>query len=101
MQTLHVLLYTSAPDVASKAPAHFPAHLERLTAFHDRGDLLLVGTFGDPQTQGSMAIFTSREAADEFVEGDPFRLNGVIAGWEVREWNQAFELPAVAGPVSP
>ena len=101
MQTLYVLLYASAPDVASKAPAHFPAHQERLTAFHDRGDLLLVGTFGDPQEQGSMAIFTSREAAEEFVAGDPFRLNGVIAGWEVREWNQAFDLPAVGQRASP
>ena len=94
MQTLCVLLYTSAPDVASKAAAHFPAHQERLIAFHERGDLLLVGAFGDPQAQGSMGIFTSREAAEEFVAGDPFRLNGVVAGWELREWQQLFDLPA-------
>jgi uncharacterized protein YciI len=93
METLYVLLYTSAPDVASKAPAHFPAHQQRLAAFHARGELLLVGAFGDPQAQGSMGIFTSREAAEEFVAGDPFRLNGVVAGWEVREWHQLFDLP--------
>ena len=32
----------------------------------------------------SMATFTSGEAAEEFVAGDPFSLNGVVAGWTVR-----------------
>jgi uncharacterized protein YciI len=84
----HVLLYTSADDVATKAPAHFPAHSERLREFHARGTLLMVGAFGDPQEQGSMGIFTTREAAEEFVAGDPFVLNGVVSAWEIREWNE-------------
>jgi len=85
----YVLFYASADDVLSRAPAHFPAHKARLDEFHSRGDLLMVGTFGDPQEQGSMAIFPSRAAADAFVEGDPFVLNGVVRGWEIREWNEA------------
>ena len=84
----YVVLYTSAPDVASRAPVHFPAHKARLDAFHARGELLMVGTFGDPQGQGSMGIFRTREAAEEFVAGDPFVENGVVAGWEVRDWNE-------------
>ncbi|MCW3016051.1 MAG: YCII-like protein [Solirubrobacterales bacterium] len=90
MAILYVVLYTSAPDVLTKAPAHFPAHKERLDAFRARGDLLLVGTFGDPQQQGSMAIFASREAAEEFVAGDPFVLHGVVASHELREWNELY-----------
>ena len=85
----YVLFYASADDVLSRAPAHFPAHKARLDEFHARGDLLMVGTFGDPQEQGSMAIFPSRAAADAFVEGDPFVLNGVVRGWEIREWNES------------
>jgi uncharacterized protein YciI len=84
----HVVLYASAPDVLSRAPAHFPAHKARLDEFHARGELLLVGTFGDPQEQGSMAIFTTREAAEAFVADDPFVLNGVVRAWEIREWNE-------------
>ena len=34
-----------------------------------------------------MSIFTQREAAEEFVAGDPFVLNGVVAGWEIRDWD--------------
>ena len=85
----YVLFYESADDVLNKAPAHFPAHQARLQEFHARGDLLMVGTFGDPQEQGSMAIFATRAAAEAFVEGDPFVLNGVVRRWEIREWNEA------------
>jgi uncharacterized protein len=91
--TRHVLFYESADDVASKAPAHFPAHWARCEEFHARGLLTMVGTFADPQTEGSMAIFTTREGALEFVEGDPFVLNGVVRNWELREWNEAFGEP--------
>ncbi len=84
----YVLFYSSADDVASKAPAHFPAHKARLDEFHGRGVLLMVGTFGDPQNEGSMGIFTSREAVEEFVTEDPFVLNGVVKDWSVREWNE-------------
>jgi uncharacterized protein len=84
----HVLLYESADDVASRAPAHFPAHQERLLAFHQQGELLMVGTFGDPQEQGSMAIFASRAGAERFVARDPFVLHGVVRRWELREWNE-------------
>jgi len=74
--------------VASRAPAQFPAHKARLDEFHARGDLLMVGTFGDPQTQGSMAIFRTREAAEEFAREDPFVLNGVVARYEIRDWDE-------------
>jgi uncharacterized protein YciI len=89
----YVLFYDSADDVASRAPAHFPAHKARLDAFHDRGDLLLVGTFGNPQDEGSMAVFKSREAAEEFVKDDPFVLNGVVRDWHIREWHEILADP--------
>ena len=91
MATRYVLLYSSADDVVSKAPAHFPAHRARLDEFHGRGVLLGEGTFGDPQSQGSMAIFTTREAAEEFIAGDPFVLNGVVASWAVRPWHEVLQ----------
>jgi len=82
-----VVIYESAPDVMTKAPIHYPAHKQRVDAFHARGDLVAVGTFGDPR-DGSMAVFTSREAADEFVREDPFVLNGVVARATVKDWNE-------------
>jgi uncharacterized protein YciI len=84
-----VLFYESADDVASKAPPVFPAHKARLDDFQARGELLLVGTFGDPQAEGSMAVFRSSQGAREFAEGDPFVLQGVVKSWQVRQWNEA------------
>jgi uncharacterized protein YciI len=84
----YVVLYTSADDVASRAPAHFPAHKRRLEEFHERGELLMVGTFGDPQQEGSMAVFRTRASAEAFVAGDPFVVAGVVSGYEIRDWNE-------------
>jgi uncharacterized protein len=84
----YVLFYETAEDAMSKAPTHFPAHRARIDEFHGRGELLMVGTFAEPQTQGSMAIFATRQAAEDFVAGDPFVLNGVVRGWEIREWHE-------------
>jgi hypothetical protein len=85
----YVLFYKPADDVRAKAPAHFPAHQARYQDFHERGDLLMLGTFEDPQEDGAMAIFRTREAAEEFAAGDPFVLHGVVRAWHIHGWNEA------------
>lgn len=83
----YVVMYESADDVRTKAPLHFPAHKARWQEYRDRGQLLMIGTFSD--LSGSMAVFTTREAAEDFVKGDPFVLHGVVRGWQIKEWNEA------------
>jgi uncharacterized protein YciI len=70
-----------------KAQESFPGHRARLNEFHKRGVLLMAGPYANP-LEGAMAVFTSREAAEEFVQGDPFVLNGVVAKWSLRDWNE-------------
>jgi len=89
----YVLFYESADDVRSKAPVHFAAHVAPWKEFQGHGTLLMIGTFANAQEDGSMAIFTTREAAEAFARSDPFVLNGVVRGWSIREWNEA-----IAGP---
>jgi uncharacterized protein len=55
----YVLLYESADDVASRAVEHFPAHSALWGKFQAQGTLLMIGTFGNPQEEGSMGIFTT------------------------------------------
>ena len=93
-----VVFYESADDVAAKAPPHFAAHRARWKEFADRGELLMIGTFANPQEDGSMGIFATREAAEEFVRGDPFVLNGVVRNWTIREWNEALVPEQGANP---
>jgi uncharacterized protein YciI len=83
----YVLLYESADDVAAKAPPHFPAHVARIKEFQGRGEILMVGTFGDPQREGAMGVFPTRESVEAFVADDPFLVNGVVKSYEIREWD--------------
>jgi uncharacterized protein YciI len=88
----YVLLYEAADDVLETAPIHFDAHRARWPRFHEQGTLLMIGPFADP-TQGALAIFTTREAAEAFARDDPFVTNGVARRWEIREWNEALSGP--------
>lgn len=87
----YVVIYESGDDVRAKAPIHFPAHTAHRQAFRDRGELLMIGTFSD--LSGAMGIFTSREAAEAFVKEDPFVLQGVVRGYQIREWNEVITGP--------
>jgi uncharacterized protein len=84
----YVLLYEAVDDVATKAPPHFPAHKARLDEFHGRGDLLMVGTMAGPETRGALAVFRTRESAEEFARDDPFVVNGVVRRYEVLGWDE-------------
>lgn len=90
MSTKYVLLYESGDDLQTKAPLHFAAHSARGQEYHERGSLIAYGPFANAEAEGSMAIFTSREAAEEFARDDPFVVNGVVRDWKIREWNEAF-----------
>ena len=84
----YVLFYESAPGVRENAPRHAAAHMARWADFRAGGTLLMIGPFAIPE-EGALAIFTTREAAQEFAAGDPFVLEGVVSKWYVREWNEA------------
>ena len=83
----YVMFYETAPDGLAKARIHYQAHRARLEEFHARGALLMAGPWVNP-TDGAMGIFTTREAAEEFIRDDPFVLNGVVGKWTIREWNE-------------
>jgi uncharacterized protein len=85
----YVLFYESADDMLALAREHFPAHQARWKSYLDNGTLIGIGTFGDPQREGSMAIFSSREAAEEFAIDDPFVQYGVVRHWYIRDWHDA------------
>jgi uncharacterized protein YciI len=48
----------------------------------------MAGPYGSPPV-GALGVFTSREAAESFVAGDPFVLNGVVGKHVIQEWSEA------------
>jgi uncharacterized protein YciI len=93
-----VVFYESAPDLAANAPAHGAAHRARWAEFSGRGELLMIGPFANAQDNGAMAVFTTREAAEEFVRGDPFVVHRVVSKWTILDWHEAL-VPETPSPV--
>jgi len=97
----YVVCYEVADDVMAKIREHNPEHRARWARYQDRGELLMIGPFTDLR-DGAMAVFTTREAAEEFVSGDPFVLHGVVRQWRILEWMEALvpDAPDPAGAPS-
>jgi uncharacterized protein len=82
-----LMFYETAADGLPKARQHLAAHRARLEEFNQRGVLLMAGPYGNPPI-GALGVFTTREAAEEFVKDDPFVLHGVVARHYFHEWNE-------------
>jgi uncharacterized protein YciI len=83
----YVLRYETDPDALAGVAAVVPRHREAWQRFRDDGTLLAIGPMADP-LKGAMSVFTTREAAEAFVAIDPFVTEGVVASWELLEWNE-------------
>jgi len=82
----YVVLYESGPDVLELAPVHMAAHVAHYEGFAARGLLVAIGTFEQPEVNGSMCVLTTREAAEEFAAADPFVVHGVVRSARVLAW---------------
>jgi uncharacterized protein YciI/uncharacterized protein YndB with AHSA1/START domain len=84
-----VLHYEASAEGMAKVPLHYPAHSARVEQFHERGVLLMIGVVSEP-AGSAMGVFTTRQAAEEFVHEDPFVLNGVVSKHTIREWLEIY-----------
>ncbi|MBF6612754.1 MAG: hypothetical protein IVW55_06445 [Chloroflexi bacterium] len=84
--------FKSLEDAIAQAPDVIAAHQARSKEFHARGTLLMGGAFlnNPAEPLSTMAILTSREAAEEFARGDPFVLRAMVQSWYIREWADMF-----------
>lgn len=64
----------------------YPRHKAIVDQYIERGDVIGIGPFTD-SIRGNMAIFKTREAAEQFVKEDPFILEGLIKSYVIRDWN--------------
>ena len=82
---LYVVIGTSAGKSREEIMAIYPRHKASLDQFIARGEVVGVGPFTDSDG-GNMAIFRSKEAAEEFAKSDPFLLEGVAKEYKIKEW---------------
>jgi uncharacterized protein YciI len=87
--------FNSWAEVQQKAPQAVAQHIARSKQLHEAGTLLMAGAFLDRPDEPvtTMAVLVSREAAEEYMRGDPFVLNGQVKRWYIREWANMFYVP--------
>lgn len=81
-----VLFYEHAIDkTMNEFMEVFPKHEVFEAEFIKSGKVLGTGAFAIPG-EGAMAIFVDKNAAEEFVKGDPLVSEGLIAKVTIKEW---------------
>jgi len=81
-----VVLGESSGATMDQVMAVYPRHKALVDQFIARGEVIGIGPF---DTRGNMAIFRTREAAEAFVRQDPFALEGLVASYTIRGWNDS------------
>ncbi|MFN8498134.1 MAG: YciI-like protein [Anaerolineae bacterium] len=84
----YVLLYTVVDNFIDRRAPFRSAHLQLVDDAQRRGHLVMAGALGDPP-DGALLVFQAaeRSAVEDFARHDPYVLNGVVTGWEVRPWH--------------
>jgi uncharacterized protein len=82
---LFAVIGSSAGKSRDEIMAVYPRHKAFLDQFVARGEVVGVGPFTDP-AGGNMALFRTRAAAEAFVSGDPFILDGMVKDFQIKDW---------------
>ncbi len=84
--------YTSLAAAQEHAPEDIAAHLARSTRLQEQGVVVMAGAFLDRPDEPlrTMVICTSRAAADDYIQGDPFVRKGQVSAWHIRAWANMF-----------
>ena len=65
----------------------YPRHKAVVDRFTSRGEVIGIGPFGD--RSGNLAIFRTRDAAEQFVKEDPFILEGLVRSFVIYDWDDS------------
>jgi uncharacterized protein YciI len=63
--------------------AVYPRHKAIVDKYVAQGVVIGIGPFSD---RGNMAIFKTREAAEQFVTEDPFILEKLVKSFTIKDW---------------
>ena len=85
---LFAVIGSSAGKTRDEVMAVYPRHKAFLDQFVARGEVVGVGPFTDP-AGGNMALFRTRAAAEAFAAGDPFKLEGLVKEYQIKDWADA------------
>ena len=84
----YALIYYFVDDYLTRRVAFRDEHLRLAHEAKQRGELVLAGAFSDPADR-SLLVFHVEDVSviDNFVQCDPYVVNGLVKRWEIRPWN--------------
>jgi uncharacterized protein YciI len=81
------LFYDYVENIVERRAPHRERHLEKYREWQADGRIVLGGAVGDPP-YGALIVFDVEDPAlvEEFAEGDPYVLAGLVTGRRVVPW---------------
>ena len=64
-----------------------PVHRQYLASLKSAGQLAVAGPFTDDYGRLIVYEASTREEAEQLLQGDPFHQNGIFVRWVLRPWN--------------
>jgi uncharacterized protein YciI len=87
-QAHQLLLYQYVEDMGERRGPYRQAHLERIKAQRDAGNLVMAGALGSPPSGGALVFKgVEREAIEKFVQADPYFEAGLVTSFRIEPWN--------------
>jgi uncharacterized protein YciI len=82
-----LLEYALVDDYLERRGPLREAHLGLANAAFARGELVMAGALAEPADR-AVLVFQADDPSvvEEFVRGDPYVVNGLVASWTIRPW---------------
>ena len=88
--TRYLLNYEYIPDVLEKRGPFREGHIGLAKDMIEKGTCISGGPTlipGEGVPNGALFIFNSKEAAEDFVKGDPYVEGGIVTSHSISEWS--------------
>jgi uncharacterized protein len=88
----YLLVYHVVDDYVARRAPYREEHLQLAREARSRGELVLGGALADPVDMALLVFRTDgKTAIEQFVQSDPYVLNGLVVRWEIRPWTVVIE----------
>jgi uncharacterized protein len=88
----YLLVYHVIDDYVARRTPYREEHLLLAREARNRGELVLGGALADPVDMALLVFRTdNKTVVEQFVQRDPYVLNGLVVRWEIRPWTVVIE----------
>jgi hypothetical protein len=85
----YLLFYDVVEDFVERRTPFREAHLALARGAHERDELVMGGSFGEP-VDGAVLVFRCSDLStvERFAEDDPYVRERLVTAWRIRRWHE-------------